>query len=95
MTLEELDLSPEAVRKLTATCGRVREPQKEPRYLHGDEQKIVIARVRRDEPLIIALASVGVTAAAIGTNEGVSAECILKRLRPYGLAKRGRPRKER
>lgn len=94
MTLDEkLGIDREAVARFAATCGRVRPPAEAPaRYLAGEEQKRIVAQLRQDEPLILALAINGIQTAAIAQNEGVSAECVLKRLRRYGLMRRGRPR---
>lgn len=93
-TLDELKIDRLTVERFTASCGRVaREPEPPPRYLDAPQQIEVIARLKQDQPLIIALAINGVKASAIAQNEGVSVECILKRLRSYGLTRRGRPRK--
>lgn len=97
--LEQLGLSRKTVLRLTNSWERIPSgsapPRTDnpPRYPEGDEQKALIARIRQDTPVILALACAGMTAADIARNEGVSAECVLRKIRPYGLAgKRGRPR---
>lgn len=96
MTLEELGICPETMQRFAASCERVERQVETHRYLEGDEQKRIVARLRQDEHLILALAASGLPPVIIARNEGVSIECILKRLRPRGLTRgRGRPRKER
>lgn len=93
--LEQLGLTSSAVRLAAINAGATRPaaPQVEnsSRYVAGD-QRAVWDRVRRAEPAFFALALMYVPAAKIGAIEGVSGECVLRRLRPAGLAKRGRPR---
>jgi hypothetical protein len=90
--LERIGATPEEIRRGAIMSGWRPPPPVPPhlRYLEGD-QRTVWERVRRNEPVFFALALMEVPAATIAAIEGVSAECVLTRLRPRGLAgSRGR-----
>lgn len=93
--LDRLHLTPSDIRLAAIAVGVQRPPPTlAPRvvhYLEGD-QKAVWERVRRNKSAFVALALMSLPAAKIAAIEGVSGECVLRRLRPIGLAKRGRPR---
>lgn len=93
--LERINTTRDEIRMALISNGVTR-PESKPmirdkHYVCGDQHK-VWARVRQSEPSFFALALMGYNGATIGAVTGVSGECVLRRLRVVGLAKRGRPR---